>query len=122
MSDDRSADDAFAERARAVFDDSIESLDAETRSRLNRGRHAALEAAGDSRPLWRPLAWLPATAAAAAIAVVVLTANDPAMAPAIQPPAADMEILLNGDDLEMLDDLEFYSWIDLETETTAHVG
>ena len=122
MSDDRSADDAFAERARAVFDDSVESLDAETRSRLNRGRHAALEAAGDSRPLWRPLAWLPATAAAAAIAVVVLTANDPAMAPAIQPPAADMEILLNGDDLEMLDDLEFYSWIDLETETTAHVG
>ena len=37
-------------------------------------------------------------------------------------PAADIEILLEGDDLEMLGDLEFYSWIDLGPESASNVG
>jgi len=40
--------------------------------------------------------------------------------------ASDMEILLTEDSLEMLEDLEFYSWIDLDeelsTEPENHVG
>ena len=42
--------------------------------------------------------------------------------------ASDMEILLTEDSLEMLEDLEFYSWIDLDEEMEAppqpdnHVG
>ena len=33
--------------------------------------------------------------------------------------ASDLEILLDEDSLEMLEELEFYSWIDLETEPDA---
>ncbi len=35
--------------------------------------------------------------------------------------ASDMEILLTEDSLEMLEDLEFYSWIDLDGETTDSI-
>ena len=33
--------------------------------------------------------------------------------------ATDMEILLTEDSLEMLEDLEFYSWIDFEEDTAS---
>lgn len=119
----QSADQAFAERAKAIFDDSVSALDAETRSQLNRRRHEALESASGRRSVIRPLAWLPATGAAAAVVLVVLLNGNPSPAvPEIAAPAADIEILLEGDDLEMLGDLEFYSWIDLGPETAAHVG
>ena len=36
------------------------------------------------------------------------------------PAAADFEILLNEDSLEMLEELEFYSWIDLEDALDAN--
>ena len=127
MSDDlrvgESSDDAFAERARARFDESVAALDAQTRSQLSRRRHAALETAAKGKRHPRPIAWLPAAGAAVAVVAVVLVSRSPApIAPEIVAPAADIEILLEGDDLEMLGELEFYSWIDLGPETAAHVG
>jgi len=119
----RSGDEAFAERARALFDDSVASLDGETRSQLNRRRHEALEVAAGRRFALRPMTWLPATGAAAAVLVAVFLIGEEApVGPGMPAPAADIEILLEGDDLEMLGELEFYSWIDLGPETTAHVG
>ena len=114
---DVTAEEAFSEKAKAVFDESVDNLDGETRSRLNRGRHAALAEIDKQRSAW--IQWAPAggVAAAALLAVVLWTGNpavDELASPAM---AADIEILLTEDSLEMLEDLEFYSWIELSDAT-----
>jgi hypothetical protein len=114
---DTAADEAFAEKAKQLFDESVEGLDAQTRSRLNRGRQAALEQLAAGKPVW--VQWAPAVgvAAAAVFAVVLWTGNQPVDELTPEATASDFEILLTEDSFEMLEDLEFYSWIDLDEET-----
>ena len=118
---DNVADEAFAEKAKQLFDESVDGLDAQTRSRLNRGRQAALGELVTGKPVW--VQWVPAAgiAAAAVFAVVLWTGNQPVdeLTPATS--AADFEILLTEDSIEMLEDLEFYSWIELDEEAGASV-
>ncbi len=97
-------------RARELFDESVERLDAATLSKLNQARHAALASSSRSATIW--LRWLPATGlvAAAVIAVVMLQGRAGIDMPGN---AEDFEILLGQDDLEMIEELEFYSWIEL---------
>lgn len=115
----------FAQRARQLFDESVEGLDAQTRSRLNRARQQAL-ASADSNAGFRPLSpWVPATgvAAAAVIALAIWGGSPQPEEPAPTAMDADFEILLNADSLEMLEDLEFYSWLDLDAiELDENVG
>jgi len=123
-----SDDKAFAERAGELFRASVDELDAGTRSRLNRGRQTALSAladAGSARARWSP--WVPAAgvAAVALMAVVMWNGADRFDGNAGSPPApfadvTDMEILLDQDEFEMLEDLEFYVW--LGSEDGADVG
>ena len=114
---DKSADDAFAGSAKALFDESVERLDGETRSRLNRSRHAALAELERGGPAWAK--WVPATGVAAAAVMALPICTGGPQTDDLGPPAvaSDMEILLTEDSLEMLEDLEFYSWIDLDEET-----
>ena len=113
---DMVADKAFAEKAKQLFDESVEGLDGQTRSRLNRGRQAALEELETGRPAW--VQWAPAAgvAAAAVVAVVLWSGNLPVDQLTPDASAADFEILLTEDSFEMLEDLEFYSWIDLDED------
>ena len=108
------AEEEFAEKAKQLFDESVDGLDGETRSKLNRGRQVALAELGSKRPAW--LQWAPAAGvAAAAVVAVLLWTGSPQVDDMTVPTAAtDMEILLTEDSLEMLEDLEFYSWIDLD--------
>lgn len=106
----------FAERAKAAFDSSVERLDAATLSQLNQRRQAALAELAE-RPAASPwLRLLPATGLAAAAAVAVLIMGRPGVV--VELPDAgdsavtDFEILLGDDSLEMIEELEFYSWID----------
>ena len=113
---DMATDDAFAKKAKQLFDESVEGLDAQTRSRLNRGRQVALNELATGRPVW--VQWAPAAgvAAAAVFAVVLWTGTQPVDELTPEASASDFEILLTEDSFEMLEDLEFYSWIDLDEE------
>jgi hypothetical protein len=105
-------DEELAKRAKEVFDRSVDGLDAATLSRLNRGRQAAL--AKGANPVREWLRWMPATGVAAAALLVMLTFQGPGDVDVISAPATDLEILLSEESIEMLEDLEFYSWLDTQ--------
>jgi len=117
----------FEVRARALFHDSVESVDFATRSRLTQARHAAVEAAAAARrkPWFSRLGFLTPAAGvtAAAILGVFLWVGSPlGQHPATvtdgQPNLEDLEIVASsdegsGDAMDMLqDDIEFYDWAD----------
>lgn len=113
----------LAESAKALFDDSVDQLDAATLSKLNQGRQAALAElpANTTRIHWAR--WMPATGIAAAALVAVVMLQGPGGVELPPEAASDFEILIGEDDLDMLEELEFYSWIDLaDLESTDNVG
>ena len=119
-------DKQFEESAKTVFDGSVERLDAATLSKLNQGRQAALAELANASPARQWSRWMPLTgmAAAALVAVVVLrgpTTVDPL--DGSNTSATDFEILMGDDALDMIEELEFYSWIDVaEFESTDNAG
>jgi hypothetical protein len=113
----------LAKRAKDLFDESVDGLDAATLSRLNQGRQRALaelDGRASHQGLW--LRWVPVTGVAAAVLVTVMVINGQAPG---DPPvtASDFEMLLEEESLEMLDDLEFYTWLELaDAEADGNVG
>lgn len=115
----------FADKAKQLFDGSVEQLDAATLSRLNQGRHVALEELHRSRSTAAWIRWLPATGVAAAAIVTVMVMRGPASVdiPVEPDVAADFEILLEDESLEMLEELEFYSWLEAaDLDENSNVG
>ena len=106
--------EGFAERAGRLFDESVERLDGNALSRLNQGRQAALAELGSGRPALRRTRWLPATGVVAAALVTVVIMRGPGEVGFVEEPvtATDFEILLDEQSLEMLEELEFYSWLE----------
>lgn len=104
----------LAEQAKALFDDSVEQLDAATLSRLNQGRQQALQEIRDTGSGGEWARWVPAggIAAAAVVAVVVWQGMPVEHSAPAAGTATDFEIMLSEDSLDMLEDLEFYSWMD----------
>ena len=120
----------FERNARVVLEQSLARVDARTRSRLNQARHAALEAAGARRRAWwRSLTLMPTAGAAAAallVAVLLLWHRQPGGEPAV-PEAQhveDMELLADGEALELLDgwDGPFYEWAAEQTDNVKSDG
>ena len=114
----------MVDKAKQHFDESVEGLDAATLSRLNQGRHKALE------ELQRPGVvhwgrWAPAAGVAAAAVVAVLVFNGPNGAGPVEQDvtASDFEMLLESESLEMYDDLEFFSLLaEMDLESNGNVG
>jgi len=110
----------FLQKARAVFDESVDGLDGQARSRLNRSRHAALaELDSGTVGLGRWTQWAPvAGAAAIAVVAVVLLHGSPEVDQIVNPEGAqldgDFELLIAKDSFDMLLELEFYSWVDID--------
>src|SRR5262249_38751474 len=104
-----------------------EQLDGRTLSRLTRARHAALDEVRAARrsPFRR---WVPATGiAAAAAAVVMLAPGGRQSQPAVSTESSlldDFEIVADADNIDMLQDVEFYSWMpdDALDTTTGGTG
>jgi negative regulator of sigma E activity len=119
--------ESFEKHTRALFHDSVESVDFATRSRLTQARHAAIEAAAATRRRpWfsRPGFLTPAAGVTAAVVLGVflwvgspLGQHDATVAGA-QPNLEDLEIVASsdegsGDAMDMLqDDIDFYDWAD----------
>jgi hypothetical protein len=114
--------DAFEERSRALFLESVDGLDFALRSRLTQARSAALEAAA-RRPSWFSRIGLlaPAGVTAAAVLGAFLWLGSPLSQHAVtvandQSNLEDLELVAStdegsGDALDMLqDDIEFYDW------------
>ena len=105
-------DEHLVRQAKETFDQSVDGLDAATLSRLNRGRQAALAEAGRPGREW--LRWMPATGVAAAVLLALVTLNGPGDIEVLSAPATDLEIVLSEESIEMLEELEFYSWLDTQ--------
>jgi hypothetical protein len=115
-------DGELARRARQLFDQSVQELDAETLSRLNRSRQRALAEVKDGGAHAAWLRWTPvAAAAAAAVAVVIVWNPGDGVDEVPRTAASDLELLLAEDELEMLEDLDFYRWMALD-ETAEEPG
>jgi len=120
-------DRAFEERTKLLFDESVAGLDAATRSKLTRARHRALEELEASAPVgWRPQ-WIPAgVVAAVLVGVLLLWQGQPAVSPDGQAfdvaALSDLEILLGEEDLDMIQELEFYAWLDEQADTAPVDG
>ena len=119
-------DKQFVENAQELFAQSVERLDAATLSKLNRSRQAAIVEIASTDSQYRWLRWMPATglAAAAIVAVVMLQGPTSVDLPdGTESAATDFEILLGDDSLEMIEELEFYSWIDVaDLDAADNVG
>jgi hypothetical protein len=113
------------ERSRALFLDSVESMDFALRSRLTQARVVALEAAEHPRPwLFRSTTWAPAAGlTAAALLGVALWIGSPlshqgATLADNQSNLEDLELVAatdenSADAMEMLqDDIDFYDFAD----------
>ncbi len=123
--DETEQNELFVGQAKELFDISVERLDAATLSRLNKARHQALAELQQTKPGRQWARWMPATGVAAAALVTVIVLQTPGVEGPV--PSAttvtDFEILLGEDSLEMLEELEFYSWIDpQDLETDDNVG
>ncbi|MBA8883676.1 hypothetical protein [Dokdonella fugitiva] len=107
----------WLDRSLALLDQSAESLDAATLSRLNRARQAAL--VQPTLRHWRVGLALAGTAALA----LMIGIGHRALAPATRMPpehvtgqATALDVLADDDGLELSEDLDFYAWFDAEQD------
>ena len=119
----------FERNARLVLEESLSRVDARTRSRLNRARQLAVEAAdARSQPWWRSFTLMPAAGAvtAALLLGVMLWHREPAVreppllegrAPAVE----DIDLLADAEALDLVEGWDgpgpgFYEWAADQTD------
>lgn len=113
------------DRARELFERSVADLDGPTRSKLNQARQRAL---GEmQRPAlarqWRSVRPQMAAAALVVVAVGAAWLLVPSQMPLVPgegfAEVGDMELLLGEDELELIEDLDFYAWLEGQPELRA---
>lgn len=103
---------AFVGQVKQQLDQQADQLDELTTARLKAVRLRALESAPGPRKLWIPAF---GTATAAAIVLAVLLWQNPSD---MSGPFEELDIIASGEDLELIEDLDFYDWLDA-TQTTG---
>ena len=103
------------QRARDVFAQQTASLDAHTLSRLNQARQSALDVLRKESTAAVPRWLMPASSVAAmallATMVFHFAGNTGGAAPALSP-MEDMEIMASSDEIDLLQDVDFYDSLD----------
>ena len=107
-------DEELLKKTREALDESVESIDASTLSQLNQARQHALQSKKSSRSF--VTTWLPTSVVAAF--VIAITVN---MMPGFQisneqkelteQAFDDIDIIASSTELDLLEDLEFVSWL-----------
>ena len=110
---ENNTDQEFINDVKAVFDRSVEQLDAGIESRLDRIRHKALaQKTGKSRR-W---IYYPAGALITACLVIIILSLSRPEIPGPSIKADDFEIFSTADKFDLYNNLEFYQWLeDYET-------
>lgn len=107
----------FLQEVKQALDASADELDDLTRARLRAARQRALDAAAGGKN-GSTLRWLlPAGGFAAATVATVVFLMLQAAPVEVVPPFSngDMELLTSVDSLGLLENLEFYEWLEAET-------
>lgn len=116
---------------RELLDAEAQALDAATLSRLNRARQSALDSALRPRTRWWSGWAIAMPAAAMALMAIWLVPNVEAPAPTgdaalaeveallIEPAAVDSEWLASDAPSELIEDWEFYAWLDQQQQVPA---
>lgn len=115
MSEPEELDPATRQRVRARLEEGAERLDFYTMQRLARARAAALNGERPQRPWLIPS--LGAAVAAALLVSVTLQIAHVSDPTPMEVAAFDLELLTSHDDLDMYQDLEFYTWLEDEHES-----
>jgi hypothetical protein len=108
--DEDAADRAFERRAAAELERSIEATPPVTRERLDRIVDRALRETPRSRGI--RFAIPAAVAAVIALFVIASQLRTPVVVPGATQAADDLVLLLNVDNLDLLEQMEFYRWLD----------
>lgn len=119
------ADDALLRRARLLFREREASLAPEVRSALAAARQAAMEeAAAPRRSLRRAQVFGPALAAALVLAIWVWPQSpDTPTLPMDASLAAELDLMISGDDWDLIEHLDFYLLLsELDEDFDASVG
>lgn len=103
---------AFLQHTREQLDDSVNSLDAATLSRLNQARQKALNT---PRPNFFLATGTGAVFASFTVAVLIVllwtTMSSPPREQQLAQQYEDIDMLTSDADLDLLEDLEFVSWL-----------
>ena len=106
-------DEDFIKSVKTALEESTENLDAVTRSRLTTARHQALAQKNKKRTWFPGLVPVGAFAslAAAILIFTIWSENSGLENPSLM---EDMELLSSSESFELLEELEFYEWLDIE--------
>jgi len=114
MSVDKHTDDRLVQQINQQLDDSVDSLDAGTLSRLNQARHRAIDEKLSGAAARHRSGWL----FTGALATVFLVASVVYLSNITMHSPLDNEAFASSDDLELIDDLEFVSWLAAQDEAS----
>lgn len=97
-------DRALVEKVKQQLDQHAGAVDDLTAARLGAARRRALKKQGSPRHHWIPLGGLAAATAVAVVSFMLLQ----------QPETQNIELDLwaAGDDLELIEELDFYAWLE----------
>lgn len=106
----------FEQRSKALFDEGVDGLSGNIRSRLTQARHRALEQAESTHPSRRAW-WAAAGVAAVALLAVAIVPRIRERGMPEQLAAEDLAMLVEADDLELIENIEFYAWVEENMES-----
>ena len=124
-------DDAFALRVKELMDAEADGLNASVRSKLNQARQAALEEMPAAKPGlfgFSSFNWGPVSTIVMVICISVMLwffdltlieeLSEATVADAeVEISADDFEMLLSMGELELVNELDFYTWLGVELES-----
>jgi hypothetical protein len=106
---EKQQNDKLIENIHAQLQNSVNNIDAATQSKITQARHRALDQYSSKQPLHL---WLSATAVATSCVAILIFLLYPAQQNSEPALLDEFELISNIDDMEVLEELEFYQWLD----------